>query len=411
MSRGVSVLDEAVLQNRLWTPSQLKASNSLALQLDASDMSSVSANPGVTAWRDKSGYNRNFTQSTALNQPTYNGSAIVFNGSQFLANSTLLSTYVPTLNVGVYYVGKTDSTGDTPFWSNSISTTEFIGGYVTPLQATTTAWGLGTTIGFPVQTSPVAVKNSGKPATGGYNSIFNNFTVKYNSTVTDLHWWGTNIADLTKFGLAYTTSVGGAAILINQIGTPTKTLTSLTTANNAPIYYYSVSVQPFALQKNTTYYLNIANVNFSTANTGWDWAFSNPNSGTHWMSNGLVITTGTLAFELIGYTTQAVQSNYFGDVAIFENSIVNNSMNVRINGGSVTTSPIDLVSTAGQGLFKLGTNYNNSQYLTGQIAQFVVAPTLSEIDRQRLEGHFAWAFAAKSKLPPTHPYTNTPPLI
>jgi hypothetical protein len=58
MPRGVSALDEARLQGRLWTPSVLIPS----LWFDAADISTtIISGSTVTQWNDKSGNNRNIT--------------------------------------------------------------------------------------------------------------------------------------------------------------------------------------------------------------------------------------------------------------------------------------------------------------------------------------------------------------
>jgi hypothetical protein len=68
-----------------------KSISGLALWLDASDSSSYTIATGVSEWRDKSGNNRTFSQSTGNNQPatgtqTMNGrNVLVFDG----ANDTL----------------------------------------------------------------------------------------------------------------------------------------------------------------------------------------------------------------------------------------------------------------------------------------------------------------------------------
>ena len=79
MPRGYSRYDEAVLQQRLWTPALLRP----ALWLDAADASTVSVATGVSEWRDKSGNNRHFTQSTPASQPAYNRNGINGLGSIF----------------------------------------------------------------------------------------------------------------------------------------------------------------------------------------------------------------------------------------------------------------------------------------------------------------------------------------
>ena len=95
MPRGVSPLDEARLQGRLWTPSLLRP----ALWLDANDLSTISTGTGVSEWRDKSGNARNVTQGTGGTQPTLtvgglNGRNVLsFNGSQYLTSPAATSVW------------------------------------------------------------------------------------------------------------------------------------------------------------------------------------------------------------------------------------------------------------------------------------------------------------------------------
>jgi hypothetical protein len=95
MPRGVSPLDEARLQGRLWTPDQLRT----ALWLDAADLSTISVATGASTWRDKSGNQRHFTQGAGGTQPTLtpnglNGlNVLSFNGSQWLTSVNTAATW------------------------------------------------------------------------------------------------------------------------------------------------------------------------------------------------------------------------------------------------------------------------------------------------------------------------------
>jgi hypothetical protein len=95
MPRGVSPIDEALLQGRMWTPALMRT----ALWLDAADLSTISTATGVSELRDKSGNGRNFSQGTGGNQPILtpdglNGRPVLtFNGSQFLNSVSPAATW------------------------------------------------------------------------------------------------------------------------------------------------------------------------------------------------------------------------------------------------------------------------------------------------------------------------------
>jgi hypothetical protein len=67
MPRGVSPIDEARLQGRLWSPDALR----LGAWYDAADLATIATASGaVTDWRDKSGNGRNLT-AVSTQRPTY----------------------------------------------------------------------------------------------------------------------------------------------------------------------------------------------------------------------------------------------------------------------------------------------------------------------------------------------------
>jgi len=95
MPRGVNIVDEAKLQNRLWTPAIIRP----ALWLDANDLSTISVATGISEWRDKSGNGRHVSQATGGTQPTFtpnglNGLPVLsFNGSQYLTSISATSVW------------------------------------------------------------------------------------------------------------------------------------------------------------------------------------------------------------------------------------------------------------------------------------------------------------------------------
>ena len=85
MPRGVSPVDEARLQGRLWTPALVLP----AVWLDAADLSTITIATGVSEWRDKSGNGRHVSQGTASQQPSYDAinGIITFDGSNDILSS------------------------------------------------------------------------------------------------------------------------------------------------------------------------------------------------------------------------------------------------------------------------------------------------------------------------------------
>lgn len=105
MPRGVSRLDEATIQGRLWSPAQVRAS----LWLDAADISTLTLQgSGVSQWNDKSGNGKHASQATSSQRPVYSSTG--FNGrpsitftsaasSWFQGNALTTGTYTGPLNV------------------------------------------------------------------------------------------------------------------------------------------------------------------------------------------------------------------------------------------------------------------------------------------------------------------------
>lgn len=120
MPRGTNRVDEAHLQNRLWTPAVLRP----AAWYDAADLSTIATvSGGVSEWRDKSGNGRTVSQATAGNRPTYTTAGL--NNLNVLTfsrtNSTFLRTTTSSITSGTYtgqldfawVANRTDSIGGT----------------------------------------------------------------------------------------------------------------------------------------------------------------------------------------------------------------------------------------------------------------------------------------------------------
>lgn len=97
MPRGISRYDEAVLQQRFWTPAD--KSIALAAWFDGADLSTIIyGTSGISQWNDKSGNGRNATQATDANRPTlktnaYNGlTAVTLASNQWMSSSLSASS-------------------------------------------------------------------------------------------------------------------------------------------------------------------------------------------------------------------------------------------------------------------------------------------------------------------------------
>jgi hypothetical protein len=114
MPRGVSPVDEARLQGRLWTPALVLP----AVWLDAADLSTITIATGVSEWRDKSGNGANATQATASARPAYSETGffglpgITFDGSDDQLNISTTRMRNTTHGVFWVFVRRGAGTGD-----------------------------------------------------------------------------------------------------------------------------------------------------------------------------------------------------------------------------------------------------------------------------------------------------------
>jgi hypothetical protein len=102
MPRGLNLYNEAQLQNRLWSPEELRP----LAWYDASDLSTLTLGAsGITAWRDKlrrSALNLTATGNpglAAVNAPAVSWTplpVVVFNGTSHLMTGAAISNYAPT---------------------------------------------------------------------------------------------------------------------------------------------------------------------------------------------------------------------------------------------------------------------------------------------------------------------------
>ncbi|MFI0461766.1 MAG: hypothetical protein ACH36C_06930, partial [Ilumatobacteraceae bacterium] len=86
-----------------WTPASL--GSSLAVWLDASDVSTITSSGGlVSEWRDKSGNARHAVQATSSSRPTLNGSAIsISDYTRFMTGAMAAGTLPTSIQVTVVF--------------------------------------------------------------------------------------------------------------------------------------------------------------------------------------------------------------------------------------------------------------------------------------------------------------------
>jgi len=192
MPRGVSPVDEAQLQGRLWTPALARP----AVWLDAADLSTISVATGVDQWRDKSGFGRHVSQATVANRPAYtvgglNGlNVLTFDGANDSMENT---TYVLPTVYSFYAVGRSSVAG----YSRLFTTLSDIHAYI----------GTGVT-------------------TSDYATFFGNSTA-WNDLGTNTP--AQSIASTCIMGLVKANSVGGAIPYVNGIAQNAKNGTSIST--------------------------------------------------------------------------------------------------------------------------------------------------------------------------------------
>jgi hypothetical protein len=167
MPRGVSPLDEARLQGRLWSPALLRPG--LALWLDAADSSTITLNgSNVAQWNDKSGNGRHVSQATAANQPAYVASALNGKaGVNFYQNKGLLNASASTVAQFVCVVTKSQNAAWAGFHAH-LSGTSGTGNRIGGIR-------FGGNTGFFSGPFPSAVWEDGvaktAPLSGGFNTI------------------------------------------------------------------------------------------------------------------------------------------------------------------------------------------------------------------------------------------------
>ena len=188
MPRGLSVYESAKIQGRLWTPAILRPD----LWLDAVDFSSISVDGGVSQWRDKSGYNRHFSQTDINKRPIYqiNGisglPSILYDGiNDDLIRPVENWMYVYPLNF--FIVFKANS------FNGSAYNTLFE--FYSDIFGSTSGWG-------------IIIRNFGKSAiyvttTGGQVNYDSTGNLTYNTNTTYLMSGTIQNNNITSFGNAF----------------------------------------------------------------------------------------------------------------------------------------------------------------------------------------------------------------
>jgi hypothetical protein len=192
MPRGVSPVDEAMVQRRLWTPALLRPS----VWLDAADVSTISISTGVSEWRGKSGFGGLVSQGTSGNQPAYtvgglNGlNVLTFDGTNDSLENT---TYVLPTVYSVYAIGRSSVAGYSRLFTGGLTD---IYAYI----------GTG-------------------PTTSDYATFFGNGTA-WNDVAVNTP--ARSIASTCIMGLVKANSVGGAIPYVNGIAQDVKNGTTTT---------------------------------------------------------------------------------------------------------------------------------------------------------------------------------------
>lgn len=138
MPRGFTIYDEANLQRRLWTPSELPSSR-LALWFDVSDPISLDLRFAnyCTTWRDKSGNDKHATQSdsqlmpirinkSGINFLSFDGSGMFMSFPQIVIDDNLTSIFsvYERLTTGIHSIDISGDPSVTNGYANWIYTDE-----------------------------------------------------------------------------------------------------------------------------------------------------------------------------------------------------------------------------------------------------------------------------------------------
>lgn len=97
------------------------------------------------------------------------------------------------------------------------------------------------------------------------------------------------------------------------------------------------------------------------------------------------------------------------------NAAPSNRSSVRVNGGAASQTNTDSVvptSSSPTYALQIGATGNNIFPLVGSIVELVIVPgTISDANRQRMEGYMAWRGGFPLSLPSDHPYRSAAPTI
>lgn len=438
--RGSRVTAIARGSRRLWTPTVIQT----ALWLDANDASTITLNGStVSQWSDKSGNGRHATQAVAVNQPAWGvgrnlllwseefqqaawvkrGTCTVTPNNAIAPDGTLTADLISGINTttndiyngnyltfvmgtagasitpsifvkrvstsGVFTIG--NSVNDNLYGRWRVNTAQLPDAWVR-LESTTP----GVTVEVPFILDP-----------NGYGGVL---LRGVSGGPLSMHLWGAQINPGTTAGPYQRTTSAAQTVVTGINGKPTLGWTG---ANGI-----FLDTAAWALAPNRKY----ATVAVAASPT---WGGGN-RFGRIWVSRsgypqgylgqgeqagsalaigGTMLTTGAVT----GVSGANVVSHSFGTSGLSDNAF-----DIAVNGGTPVslTGNTGALGTAGIRIGADLTVTNGGNTWDGQIGEIViVSGDLSAADRRRLEGYQAWKWGLEAKLPDTHPYKNTPPLV
>lgn len=419
----------------------------LALWLDGADSKTITygVSPKVSSWKDKSVNGYNATQGTAGNQPSFNGSGVVFtNSAKTSLNTAYTSCTAPETTFAVVTPSATVvNPTNTAF---TITSTSNGSANISISSRKNTSSVLTNSV---VQFTGITQTSFGLSNGVNYYVISDNWTTGTTSTITlgltpttaismtgNINAGGTGLMHQNYFTIT-ATSNGSSSI---AIGSRTNTTTKLT---GSIITFSGLTTAGVGLSTNVLYY--VLSDDWVSPNTTSNITLTiTPYSSTAITMTGSTTTTSQctcmFGYNILGSTVSSGRTlSIYGGKLILTGSLTSNPTTCMTSTKSFSTNMISLGM-----LYVTNTANANSFYMDGTLVNstssnvaigvntpattiigsqntslpFGFDGTIHEIlcysstftasQRQQVEGYLAWKWGLQGNLP-SHPYLSLKP--